>query len=188
VNTAAPARLWRQVTATPMSRARAGILLVLVGLTVVAWVWLVRLGPHGATPTMGLGAPLFLAVWIAMMVATMFPAVAPMVLMFARIGASKRTSGRVFVPTWLFVGGYLLVWAALGVVAYGSALGAGALAARFDVLERGAAPIGGAPTSSAGGRTAACPDAARRWPSSCSTGATVASGRSDGWAPPHLTS
>ena len=93
---------------------------------------------------MGLGVPLFLAVWIAMMVATMFPAVAPMVLMFARIGASKRTSGRVFVPTWLFVGGYLLVWTALGVVAYGAALGAGALAARFDVLERGAGPIGGA--------------------------------------------
>jgi predicted metal-binding membrane protein len=130
-----------------MSRARASILLVLVSLTVVAWVWLVGLdadGPHSAAPTMGLGAPVFLAVWIAMMVATMFSAVAPMVLMFARIGASKRTSGRVFVPTWLLVGGYLLVWAALGVVAYGSALGAGALAARFDVLERGAAPIGGA--------------------------------------------
>jgi predicted metal-binding membrane protein len=107
-------------------------------------VWLVRLEPHSAAPTMGLGAPLFLAVWIAMMVATMFPAAAPMVLMFARIGASKRTSGRVFVPTWLFVTGYLLVWVALGVVAYGSALAAETLAAHVDVLERGAGPIGGA--------------------------------------------
>ena len=112
-----------------MSRARAGILLGLVALTVAAWAW-VLLGAdgHSATPTMGLGAPLFLAVWIAMMVATMFPAVTPMILIFARIGATRRTSGRVFVPTWLFVGGYLLVWTALGAVAFTAALGAEALA------------------------------------------------------------
>jgi predicted metal-binding membrane protein len=147
VNTAAPTAWWRQVTATPMSRARAGILVGLVGLTVAAWFWVVGLGrdeAHTAAPTMGLGAPLFLAVWIAMMVATMFPAVAPMVLMFARIGANKRTSGRVFVPTWLFVCGYLLVWAVLGVVAYGLALGAEALAARVDGLAPAAPTVGGA--------------------------------------------
>ncbi len=70
---------------------------MLVGLTLTAWVWVAWLGVHephspGPTsaPTMGLGAPLFLAVWIAMMVATMFPAMAPMVLMFAGIGANKR--------------------------------------------------------------------------------------------------
>jgi predicted metal-binding membrane protein len=93
---------------------------------------------------MGLGVPLFLAVWIAMTVATMFPAVAPMVLMFARIGAARRTSGRVFVPTSLFVGGYLVVWTALGVVAYTAALGAEALAARVDVLVRNAGLVAGA--------------------------------------------
>ena len=136
---------WRQVTATPISRARVGILLVLVALTVAAWVWVIQVGAehHSAAPTMGLGAPLFLAVWVAMMVATMFPAVTPMVLMFARIGANKRTSGRVFVPTWLFVGGYLLVWTALGVVAYGAAAGAEALAARVDVLARNTAIVAG---------------------------------------------
>jgi len=128
-----------------MSRARAGILLGLVALTVAAWAW-VLLGAdgHSATPTMALGAPLFLAVWIAMMVATMFPAVTPMILIFARIGATRRTSGRVFVPTWLFVGGYLLVWTALGAVAFTAALGAEALARHFDVLARNAALVGGA--------------------------------------------
>jgi predicted metal-binding membrane protein len=50
----------------------------------------------------------------------------------------------VFVPTWLFVSGYLLVWAALGVVAYGLALGAEALALRFDGLGPAAPTIGGA--------------------------------------------
>jgi predicted metal-binding membrane protein len=128
-----------------MSRARAGILLGLVALTVAAWAWVLLGddGPHTATPTMGLGVPLFLAVWIAMTVATMFPAVAPMVLMFARIGAARRTSGRVFVPTWLFVAGYLLVWTVLGMVAYAAALGAEALAARFDVVVHNAGLIAG---------------------------------------------
>ena len=143
-----PARAgwWRQATATPMSRARTGILVGLVALTVAAWAWVLLGddGQHSATPTMGLGVPLFLAVWIAMTVATMFPAVAPMVLMFARIGAARRTSGRVFVPTSLFVGGYLLVWTALGVVAYTAALGAEALAARVDVLVRNAGLVAGA--------------------------------------------
>ncbi len=143
-----PARAgwWRQATATPMSRARTGILVGLVALTVAAWAWVLLGddGQHSATPTMGLGVPLFLAVWIAMTVATMFPAVAPMVLMFARIGAARRTSGRVFVPTSLFVGGYLLVWTALGVVAYTAALGAEALAARVDVVVRNAGLVAGA--------------------------------------------
>lgn len=136
---------WRQVTATPMSRARAAILVTLVGLTVASWAWVVGLGDGhaSAAPTMGLGAPLFLAVWIAMMVATMFPAVAPMVLMFARIGAGRRSSGRVFVPTWLFVAGYLVVWAALGVLAFGLAWGAEAIAGRVPLLARNAGPIGG---------------------------------------------
>jgi predicted metal-binding membrane protein len=130
-----------------MSRARAGILLVLLVLTAGCW-WLVVAAPreahHSATPTMGLSAPLFLAVWVAMMIATMFPAVAPMVLMFARISASKRTAGKSFVPTWLFVTGYLIVWTALGVVAYVAALGAERLAAQVDPIAHQAARIGGA--------------------------------------------
>ena len=44
--------------------------------------------------------------------------------------------GAGFVPTWLFVGGYLLVWTALGAVAFTAALGAEALARHFDVLAR----------------------------------------------------
>jgi predicted metal-binding membrane protein len=130
-----------------LPRPRAGILLGLVLLTVGSW-WLVIAAPggshHSATPTMGLSAPLFLAVWVAMMVATMFPAVAPMVLMFARISASKRTAGKAFVPTWLFVAGYLIVWTALGVVAYVGAVAAERLAAHVGPIEHNAARIGGA--------------------------------------------
>jgi predicted metal-binding membrane protein len=145
----APApRLLRSVRATPMSRARAGILLGLAALTVASWWYLLErrdaMTAHQAmTPTMGLPALLFLAVWVAMMVATMFPAVAPMVLMFARISASKRTAGRAFLPTWLFVTGYLVVWTALGAVAYVGALGAQHLAGQVDAIDHNAARIGG---------------------------------------------
>jgi predicted metal-binding membrane protein len=146
---------WRQITATPMSRARAGIWLGLVALTVASWVFVIErsrdTGAHRAmAPTMGLSTPLFLAVWVAMMIATMFPAVAPMVLMFARIGANKRTAGQTAPSTWLFVGGYLLVWTGLGVVAYALAVAAEDLAGQFDVVSDNAARLGGALIAVAG--------------------------------------
>src|SRR5207248_9965515 len=95
-------------------------------------------------PTMGLSAPLFLATWIAMMVAMMFPTAAPMILTFARVSAGQRAKGRAFVPTWVFVGAYLLVWTLFGVEAYVLTLAAQALAEASPWLLANAARIGGA--------------------------------------------
>jgi predicted metal-binding membrane protein len=95
------------------------------------------------TPTMGMGAALFLAVWVAMMTATMFPAVSPMVLMYARIAAAKRTNGKAWTPVWLFVSGYLLLWTGLGLVAYLGAVAAERLAAHVGWVDDNAARIGG---------------------------------------------
>jgi predicted metal-binding membrane protein len=72
--------------------------------------------------TMGMAASIFLLVWVVMMVAMMFPASAPMVLVFARVQAEKRQRGRPFVPTSIFVCGYLLIWLAAGTFGYGSSL------------------------------------------------------------------
>jgi predicted metal-binding membrane protein len=63
----------------------------------------------------GLGA--FVAVWTVMMVAMMLPAVAPMILTFAAAQA-RRDRNNVVVPTWMFVVGYILVWAYAGFVVY----------------------------------------------------------------------
>ena len=137
---------WRQITATPMSRARAWILVGLLVLTVASWVFVLGLGEHGehsASPTMGLNAALFLAVWVAMMIATMFPAVAPMVLMVARISANKRAAGHAVSPLKYFLAGYLLLWTALGVPIYFLAVGAEELAARVDLVADNAARLGG---------------------------------------------
>jgi predicted metal-binding membrane protein len=51
-----------------------------------------------------------------MMVAMMLPAAAPMILIFAT--AQARRDRHVAVPTWIFVAGYILVWAGAGLGAY----------------------------------------------------------------------
>ena len=51
------------------------------------------------TPTVGMGVPLFLAIWVAMMVVTMFSTVGPMVLTSARVQAGGRQREQPFAPT-----------------------------------------------------------------------------------------
>lgn len=77
---------------------------------------------------MGRGIPLFLAVWVVMMVAMMFPATAPMNLAFARVQRERHSGGRAFVPPWIFVGAYLLIWTLFGVLTYLGANAASELA------------------------------------------------------------
>ena len=62
------------------------------------------------------GLLVFVIVWTIMMVAMMLPAAAPMVLVFA--AAQSRRDQHVAVPTWIFIAGYILVWAAAGLGAY----------------------------------------------------------------------
>ena len=66
-------------------------------------------------PTMGLAAPVFLAIWVAMMVAMMFPTAMPMILTFARVQAGKAARDQTTVPVGIFVAAYLLVWIVFGI-------------------------------------------------------------------------
>ena len=99
---------------------RNAILALLIALSVAAWALLIWQGAghdaHSsmASPSMGLGAPLFIAVWLAMTIAMMFPTVAPMALTFHKTQAARRKRGQAFVGTWAFLAGYLLVWMASG--------------------------------------------------------------------------
>src|SRR3972149_317888 len=115
----------------PLTRERNLILASLLVLAAAAWAvlaWQSGTERDAMGLTMGMGAPLFIAVWVLMMVAMMFPTAAPMILTFARVHAGKRERGQPYVPTWVFVSSYLVVWTAFGVVAYGVAVGAEALA------------------------------------------------------------
>jgi predicted metal-binding membrane protein len=60
-----------------------------------------------------MSAGLFLSMWVAMMVAMMFPTIAPIVLLHRSV-IQRRGAGPA--PTIAFVGGYIVIWALIGLV------------------------------------------------------------------------
>jgi predicted metal-binding membrane protein len=130
----------------PQERERGVILALLLAFAAASWfllAWQSARMNGEMTPTMGMGAALFLANWVLMMVAIMFPTASPMILTFARIYQGKRQKNQAFVPTWIFVGAYLAVWAVTGAVAYGLAFGLEYLGLRSDWLMANAGHVGG---------------------------------------------
>jgi len=57
------------------------------------------------------------AMWAVMMIGMMTPSVAPMILLYARVGRQARADGRLFASTGWFAGGYLLAWSGFAVAA-----------------------------------------------------------------------
>ena len=127
------------------------ILALLIAVAAAAWVLLIRqqigmsadMRMEMVSPTMGMAAPLFLAIWIVMMIAMMFPTAAPMILTFHQVQAAKRSRGGTFVSTWAFVAGYMLVWSAIGVLAFAGAAGAQMIGEQMGMSTATAARIGG---------------------------------------------
>lgn len=104
-------------------RERAAIIGVLLAASAIAWALVAWLSmdmdsDDEAMLTMGLGAPLFIATWALMMAAMMLPAASPMVDAFIRIQSGRKASGGAYVPVTIFLAGYLLVWALVGVGAF----------------------------------------------------------------------
>ncbi len=134
-------------TTRMLQRERYLILGGLLILSALAWVFLIwqarMMGSQAMGLTMGMSALLFISIWIVMMVAMMFPTAAPMILMFSKIYTSKRQQELPFVPTWVFVSAYLLVWSLCGVVAYPLAVGFEQLAGQSMWLMDNAARLGG---------------------------------------------
>jgi predicted metal-binding membrane protein len=64
----------------------------------------------------------FVGVWVVMMAAMMFPSVAPTVALY-----SKLTRSRSLAAPLVFTSGYLLVWSAVGVLAFALAIAGGRL-------------------------------------------------------------
>lgn len=105
-------------------RATVFVAGVLLALGTVAWLLTVKraegmegmvqgLAQVGGEAAFDMTAPVFLIMWVTMMVAMMFPTIAPIVLLH-RLVVRRRGGGAA--PTVFFVGGYLLVWAVIGVV------------------------------------------------------------------------
>ncbi len=105
----------------------------LLFLSLVAWLFVIRTADgdmaavgiltqprspmHMPMSSAGAGMALgfFISTWVVMMIAMMFPAAAPVVLLFDRW---RRTRGRSPAATFVFIGGYLLVWTSAGILAY----------------------------------------------------------------------
>lgn len=105
-----------------IARQRNVILLVLLGLAAAGWVIFLDHAARpmdvghgviaGPDPTMGRSWGLFYGMWVAMMAAMMFPAAAPMVLMYARMKRGEPLS------IALFTGSYITLWISFGALAF----------------------------------------------------------------------
>ena len=98
------------------ARARLGLVALLGALAAVAWWSTIRsMGSMSASPGTDLGAlGWFVGVWIVMMAAMMLPSVSPTVALYSRM-----TKERGLARPIAFTAGYLVVWGAAGLVAYG---------------------------------------------------------------------
>ena len=93
------------------ARARLGLVALLFAIAGVGWWWTAdQMRGMDNGPWTGLGtAGWFLAVWVVMMAAMMFPSVAPTVALYSRM-----TGRRSMVSPLAFASGYLATWAAAG--------------------------------------------------------------------------
>jgi predicted metal-binding membrane protein len=108
-------------------RDRAVTLAGLVALTLLAWLYLVRLhGDMTDMAAMGMAmeawtahdALMAVAMWFVMMIAMMLPSAAPMIVMFGTLNRKRRADAAVpHVNTALFAGGYLAMWGGFSVAA-----------------------------------------------------------------------
>ena len=123
-------------------------------LTAALATWIVtvsRMRGMDAGPGTDLGSlGWYVGVWVTMMAAMMFPAAAPMVLVFHRVSREQERRGQSFVPTWVFVAAYLAVWTAYGLAAYGLYRLAVRAGGDFFAWDRGGRWVAGAAIAAAG--------------------------------------
>lgn len=97
-------------------RARLGLVAALFLVATLGWVSTAHAmqgmdaGPWSSLGSLGW----FLGTWVVMMAAMMLPSVAPTIALYSRL---QRASSPL--SPWLFAAGYLLTWAAAGLLAYG---------------------------------------------------------------------
>ncbi len=123
-----------------LRRDRIIVIAALATLTVLAWadlVWLAddmkmdgmdmtgfRMIPAGQRLMMPASAPwrpiefgYVFVMWVVMMIGMMTPSIAPMILIYARIGRQAAAQGKPFAASGWFVAGYLVAWTGFSVFA-----------------------------------------------------------------------
>jgi predicted metal-binding membrane protein len=123
-----------------LERDRLVVAAALFALTAIAWLYILwlaadmdmggmemedmRMIPAGAglmapagTPWRGIEFAYVFAMWAVMMIGMMTPSVAPMLLIYARVGRQAAAQNKPFAGTAWFAGGYLLAWIAFAALA-----------------------------------------------------------------------
>ncbi len=123
-----------------LQRDRAVVIAALAIITALAWayiIWLAgdmamdgmdmtgfRMIPAGQGLMMPASAPwqplefaYVFVMWAVMMIGMMTPSVAPMILIYARVGRQAVLSGHPFAASGWFVSGYLIAWAGFSLAA-----------------------------------------------------------------------
>ena len=105
-------------------RSRLGLVALLFILAGIGWWWTAdQMRGMDNGPWTGLGTlGWFLAVWVVMMAAMMFPSIAPTVALYSRM--TGRSS---MVSPFAFASGYLVTWAGAGALAFALAAAGGAV-------------------------------------------------------------
>ncbi len=100
-------------------RERMVVLAALAVLVVSSWAYTLHIALK--TAPMSAAMPILMpwswddfrymfVMWAMMMIAMMLPSATPMILLFGRVRAKRKTAGRLYAPTAVFISGYLLAW------------------------------------------------------------------------------
>ena len=168
---AVPTALPRQ-SGSALERGRSVLLVTLIALTAGAWLltlghaWTLETsagGVHSAHTHLPAafadGAPYasvgmtgagwsawgllaFVVTWAVMMAAMMLPSAGPMLLLFHAVAGRPQRHVSRLRPTWVFAGGYLAVWTALGALVWAVVRLQSDLASRLAASDRASwAPV-----------------------------------------------
>ncbi|GIT02622.1 MAG: hypothetical protein CM1200mP27_12470 [Chloroflexota bacterium] len=102
----------------------------IVAVALLAWGYMLYISQSNADMDMSMGMTmgnvkswsgvdfsLMFVMWAVMMVAMMVPSAAPMLLLFASVNRKRRQESRPFVPTSIFLSGYLVIWTGFALLA-----------------------------------------------------------------------
>jgi len=158
---------------TVLRRDRAVVIAALAVITALAWadiLWLAndmamdgmdmtgfRMIPAGRGLMMPASAPwqpvefaYVFAMWAVMMIGMMTPSVAPMILIYARVGRQASISGQPFASSGWFASGYLIAWFAFSLAATGAQWVLERAALLTPLMENASVVVGGVVLISAG--------------------------------------